>query len=264
LGNLAKGERVMSNLRIWDSFGKTDPKYTKKNTQGGRSSTSITPVYMVKKATEALGQIGIGWGYSVIEERFDNTAPIVLKKGSGSELPVYMTDNGAIVYEKTHTVLLELWIKGSDKTFSQYGHTRYTYMTKSGSLYVDHEYGKKSITDAMTKCLSLIGVCADVYMGEFDDRGYQQAAQLENDLKKADDKDAEYVSKTQQLHSYIADKVAAMELCPNFKAMQSVYGLAAQKIDREAPILGIDPAEAKQSLDVMYHKMNNQFNKESK
>lgn len=90
----------MSNLRIWDSFGKTDPKYTKNNTQGGRSSTSITPVYMVKKATEALGPIGVGWGYKVIEERFDNTAPIVLKKGSSSELPVYMTDNGAIVYEK--------------------------------------------------------------------------------------------------------------------------------------------------------------------
>jgi hypothetical protein len=51
-----------------------------------------------------------------------------------------------------------------------------------------------------------------------------------------------------------------MSLCPNFKSMQSVYGLAIQKIDREAPILGINPVEAKAGLDAMYHKMNEQLN----
>jgi hypothetical protein len=253
----------MSNLKIWDSFGKTDPDFTKKNNQGGRSSTSINPVYMVKKATEALGPIGVGWGYRVIEERFDNTAPIVLTKGSGNSLPVYMTDNGAVVYEKTHTVLIEMWIAGNEQKFCQYGHTRFTYMTKTGSLFVDHDYGKKSITDAMTKCLSLIGVAADVYMGEFDDQNYQQAAKLENDLKKADDKDAEYVSKTQEFSDFLDDRIKAMGMCPNFQAMQTVYGMAVQKIDREAPILGINPTDAKFAIDAKYHEMNEKFKSEA-
>lgn len=254
-----------NNMQIWDSFGTTNPDYTKTNQQGGRSSTAITPVYMVKLATNALGPIGVGWGYSVVEERFDNTAPIVLVNGDKAKgvMPVYMLDGGNIVYEKTHTVLVEMWIKGSEKTFSQYGHTRYSYLTKNGSFYVDHEYGKKSITDAMTKCLSLLGVCSDVYMGEYDDKGYQEAAQLEHSLKKAEDKDAEYVSKVDQLKGFIADKIAAMSLCPNFTAMQNVYGLAVQKIDREAPILGLDPAEAKQDLDNKFHELDAKFKQEA-
>lgn len=256
---------MMSNLDIWNEFGTTDPQYTKQNTQGGRKSTSITPVYMVKLATQALGPIGVGWGYSVKEERFDNTAPIVLVNGDKAKgaLPVYMMDGDKIVYEKTHTVLIEMWIAGSDKTFCQYGHTRYSYMTKNGSLYIDHEYGKKSITDAMTKCLSLLGVCSDVYMGEFDDQAYQQAAHLEHSLKKADDKDAEYLSKVDQFNAAIADTVKAMDLCPNMPAVQNVYGLAAHKVDREAPILGIEPATAKQPLDAKYHELNDKFNKDA-
>jgi len=255
---------MSNNMNIWDGFEPTNPDYTKVNNQGGRKSTAITPVYMVKLATDALGPIGVGWGYRVVEERFDNTAPVTLINGdkAAGKLPVYMMDNGNIVYERTHTVLIEMWIKGSEKTFSQYGHTRFTYMTKAGTMFVDHDYGKKSVTDAMTKCLSLLGVCSDVYMGEFDDQNYQNAAKLEHDLKKADDKDAEYLSKTEEFNNSIEDKRKAMEQCPNFQAMQNVYGMAVQKIDRESPILGINPADAKAGIDAMYHEMNNKFNGE--
>lgn len=248
----------MSNLRIWDSFGKTDPKYTKAANVDGNKQTSLSGNYMVKLATESLGPIGEGWGYRIIEERFDNTKPVMTKIDNKMQI---LKDGDSIVWEQNHTILVEMWHTERSNTFTQYGHTKYRYMKSDGSkMIIDNEYAKKSLTDAMKKCLSLIGVCADVFMGEFDDHGYQQAARLENDLKKADDKDAEYVSKTQQLNAFIDDKVAAMELCPNFKAMQSVYGLAVQKIDREAPILGIDPAEAKHSLDAMFHKMSNKFN----
>lgn len=247
---------MSENMIVWDSFPKTDPQYTKGNQQGGRKSTSITPVYMVKLATDALGPIGVGWGYSVIEERFDNGAPIVLiqAKDTENKLPVYMVDGGSIVYEKNHTVLVELWIKGSDKTFCQYGHTKYSYMTKNGKYYVDDEYGKKSITDAMTKCLSLLGVCSDVYMGEFDDAGYQEQAKLENDLDKADKRDEAYAEKTEDLRVYVNDKISAIALCPNMDAVGKVYGLAAAKIDREAPVLSLDPSMIKAPLDAAYHE----------
>jgi hypothetical protein len=253
---------MMSNLRIWDSFGKTDPKYTKSANVDGNRQTSLSGNYMVKLATESLGPIGEGWGYKIIEERLDNTKPVMMK-GADNKLEI-LKDGNSIVWEQNHTVLIELWHGSKENTFTQFGHTKFRYMKSDGSkMIIDNECAKKSLTDAMKKCLSLIGVCADVFMGEFDDQGYQQAAKLENDLKKADDKDAEYLSKVDQFNAAIDDAVKAMELCPNMQAMQNVYGMAAHKVDREAPILGIDIAAAKQPLDAKYHELNDKFNKEA-
>ena len=111
----------------------------------------------------------------------------------------------------------------------------------------------------MTKCLSLVGICSDIYMGEFDDQGYQSAAQLENDLKKADDKDKEYKAKIDEFESFIESTIKAMDVCPTVDAMEKVYFMAVNKIDREAPILNIDPSKAKQPIDNNYHAVVAKF-----
>lgn len=252
---------MSEHSRIWDSIPKTDPQYTKANSQGGRKSTSVTPVYMVKLATEALGPIGVGWGYTVVEERFDNGAPIVLIQAANTEnnLPVYMTDNGSIVYEKNHTIRIEMWIGENKKTFSQYGHTKYSYMTKTGKYYVDDEYGKKSLTDAMTKCLSLLGICADVYMGEFDNHDYQEVAALESQIAKADDQAEAIKAKTEELEAHIQQNIELMDMCPNFDAAAKVYGLAVGKIDLLSKALKIDPQQQKTALDAKYFELQNKY-----
>lgn len=250
----------MDNMKLWDSFGKTDPKYTQTANVDGNKQTSLSGNYMVKLATESLGPIGEGWGYTILEERFDNTKPILKRGENGPEI---LYDNGSIVWEKNHTILVEMWHGNRENTFTQYGHTKFIYMKADlTKVIVDNEYAKKSLTDAMKKCLSLIGVCSDVFMGEFDDIGYQQAAQLENDLKKADDRDTEYANKLEEFNNFIDDRLKAMELCPNIDSMQKVYGLAAQKIDREAPLLGLDPAKEKQPLDKLYFDLEALFKKE--
>ena len=252
---------MTDKLKLWDSFGKTDPTYTKENGYGKNKSTAITPMYMVKVATSQLGPIGVGWGYSVKEERFDSGKPVVLVPGNINKgtLPVYMMNDGQIVFEKVHTLLLEMWIENKANTFLQYGHTKYSYLTKTGDYYVDEEYGKKSLTDAMTKCLSLVGICSDIYMGEFDDQGYKSAAQIENDLKKADDRDKEYIAKLEAFDSFIESTLRVMNDCPTVEAMHSAYGMAVQKIDREGPILSLDLAVAKMPIDNMYHTIEKKF-----
>lgn len=252
----------MDTLRLWDSFGKTDPKYTKSANVDGNKQTSLSGNYMVKLATASLGPIGKGWGYRILEERFDNTKPMMLRGENGPEI---LYDNGSIVWEQNHTILIEMWHGNRENTFTQYGHTKFKYMKADlTKVIIDNEYAKKSLTDAMKKCLSLIGVCSDVFMGEFDDVNYQQAAKLENDLKKADDRDIEYSNKLKEFAAFIADRLNAMKLCPNIDAMQKVYGLAAQKIDREAPILGLDPAKEKQPLDALYFELDAEFKKGDK
>lgn len=241
------------NLKLWNSFGKTDPKYTKSANVDGNKLTSLTGAYMVSLATKALGPIGEGWGYKVLVDRMDKTKPIMTKVDN---VLTPLMDGSEIVWELDHTVLVEMWHGTKENSFSQYGHTKFRYMKTDGSrMIVDHEYAKKSLTDAMKKCLSLIGVCADVFMGEFDDVSYQQAARLENDLNKADDKDAEFANKTEEFNLFIEDRIKAMGLCPNFEAVKKIYGLAANKIDREAPILSIKPAEAKAPLDKKYFEL---------
>lgn len=248
------------NLKLWDSFGKTDPKYTKAANVDGNRQTSLSGNYMVKLATESLGPIGEGWGYKILEERFDNTKPIMTKGSNGLEL---MKDGDSIVWEQNHTILIEMWHGVKENTFTQFGHTKYRYMKSDGSkMIIDNEYAKKSLTDAMKKCLSLIGVCSDVFMGEFDDHGYQSAAQLENDLKKADDRDREYMSKVEDFDRFVASTIKSMLDCPTVEAMHKVYGMAAQKIDREAPILGLDVANAKQPIDNTYHTVEKKFKEE--
>jgi len=245
------------NLKLWDSFGKTDPKYTKAANVDGNKQTSLSGNYMVKLATESLGAIGEGWGYKILEERFDNTKPIMTKGNNGLEL---MKDGDLIVWEQNHTILIEMWHGNRENTFTQFGHTKYRYMKSDGSkMIIDNEYAKKSLTDAMKKCLSLIGVCSDVFMGEFDDVSYQSAAKLENDLKKADNRDKEFLVKTEEFDSFIDGAIKAMDQCPTLEAMQKVYGVAAQKVDREAPILQIDVALAKRPLDNKYFELQSKF-----
>lgn len=232
------------NMRIWSSVPKTDPKYTKAANVDGNRQTSIDGVYMVKLATEVLGPIGECWGYDVVDERYNDTKPHAMK----------VNDQDILIWEQVHTVRLSLWHGNKENTVTQFGHTKYRYKTKRGDWHVDTEAPKKSVTDAMKKCLSLLGVCSDVFMGEFDDVNYQQAAAIENDLKRADDRDAEYSKKLNELRADVMDGVAAIGKCPTIEAVGQVYGLKATKIDRVAPSLGLDPAIEKQPLDKAYHE----------
>ena len=66
----------MTNTSIWERVQSTDPKFTKNyKGAGGFSGTAINATYLVKKATEQFGPLGSGWGYEIVEERFDAGGP---------------------------------------------------------------------------------------------------------------------------------------------------------------------------------------------
>ena len=133
----------MSNTKLWDSVEKTDPKFTKKVNQRG-GFTAIGAQYQVRKATEAFGPFGIGWG--VKEETFQR-------------------------YEVTGLVLYQgtLWYKYGEDNGEVPIHSSIKYHANSR---VDDDFAKKVATDAMTKGLSKLGFNADVFMGLFDDNKY--------------------------------------------------------------------------------------------
>ncbi len=152
---------MSDNLALWNSVSETDPKYTKGfNRGGGFKGTSTNATYLARKATERWGPIGIGWGVEVLDEELMQGKPLV-------------TDNGPVTHELIHKVRAKLWYKQDGETgeVMHFGQTTFVGLNKNG-LFTDEEAPKKSLTDAMAKCLSLLGFSADIFMGLYDDNKY--------------------------------------------------------------------------------------------
>lgn len=150
-----------SNLSLWDSVQTTDPNYTKSFTRGGGfRGTSTNATYLAKRATEVFGPCGIGWGVKVLEEQMIEGHPFI--------------ESGVVIgHAKVHVARVQLWyvLNGQRGEIEQYGQTEMVGKRSSG-YYTDEEAPKKSITDGMTKCLSLLGFAADIHLGMYDDNKY--------------------------------------------------------------------------------------------
>jgi len=146
---------------LWNAVAVTNPNFVKSFTRGGGfSGTAINATYQAQKATETFGPCGIGWGLDILEERYQDGAPLL---------------QGEVVvgYEVIHVLRVKLWYihQGKRGEVIHFGQTPFVGRNKNG-FFTDEEAPKKSMTDAMSKCLSLIGFSADVHLGLYDDNKY--------------------------------------------------------------------------------------------
>lgn len=152
----------MDKMELWRAVEETDPRYTKNFTKGGGfSGTAIGALYLVQKATEKFGPVGIGWGVEVLDEQYVEGAPL------------YDSEGKQACRETVHKLHIRLWyvLNGKRGEVEQYGLTTVIGLNKKG-FFTDEDHAKKSLTDAMTKALSWLGFSADVHMGWFDDSKY--------------------------------------------------------------------------------------------
>ena len=155
---------VTEKTALWDLVCKTDPKATKEfRREGGFKGTATNATWLAKRATEVFGPMGIGWGIDVVDES-------IIPGGAINE-----TDR-----EMIHKVRIKLWYNYGDARgeITHFGQTMLVGKNKYG-VYTDEEAPKKSLTDAMSKCLSMLGFAADVHMGLFDDNKYVAAMNRE-------------------------------------------------------------------------------------
>lgn len=178
------------NMQIWDKVSTTDTRYTKAAEVGGQRITSLNGTAMIMKATEVFGPVGIGFGWSIVEERFDEGSEMV--SGEGDKRMV-------LGRELNHTIKIRFWFEldGKRGEIEQYGCTRYLYKSKYGTT-TDGEAPKKSLTDAIKKSLSMLGFSADVFLGLFDDQTYVDQLKEEQAIEQAVDKDAEILRQKQE------------------------------------------------------------------
>jgi len=153
----------MSNLDFWNSVKKTDPRRVKAITGKQYKGNSPQPYYLVERMTETFGMCGIGWGLNIINERMERlTATDVL-----------------------HIAVIEVWymLDGARGSITQIGQTKACYETSTGKMMVDEDAPKKSVTDAMTKCMSYLGFAGDIFSGQWDDSKYVSA--ITNEFNQA-------------------------------------------------------------------------------
>lgn len=155
----------MSNMTLWESVCITDPAAVKPITGKPYKGDSPKPYWLIQRATEVFGPIGIGWGVVVKSERFER-----------------MSETDVL-----HVAVVSVWYMLDGKradTFDQMGGTKACYMSKNG-LIVDEDAGKKSVTDGMVKCLSMIGFAGDIFSGLWGDSKYIEWAAEETAKRNA-------------------------------------------------------------------------------
>lgn len=142
----------MSTLDLWNKVEKTDPAHVKAITGKSYQGTSPKPHYLVHKATETFGPCGIGWGFSIVDER--------IEEGAGGE--------------RMHIARVRVWYEWDGKRgeVEHVGGTQFSGTRKNGNPFTDEDAPKKSVTDALVKALSMIGFAGDIFMGRYDDSKY--------------------------------------------------------------------------------------------
>lgn len=166
------------NLAIWSSLEKTDPKFVKPITGKQYRGSSPNPTWVAKRLTEVFGPNGHGWRIEILDERLIEGAPV-----GEPQAP-----------EVVHQVVIRLHTKIGDE-WGWSDHTGQTTMRawrmpkydKPGRWDLDEDAPKKSVTDAMTKAASLLGVAGDIFLGRWDDSKYQAelAAEARDEAKRA-------------------------------------------------------------------------------
>lgn len=149
----------MDNKALWKRAFTTDPKAVKPITGKQYNGNSPKPYWIVERLTDELGPCGIGWGFTILNERFE--------RFSGTD--------------SLHVAVVRFWYVLGEKRgeFEQIGQTKASYTTNAGKFMLDEDAPKKSVTDALVKCASYLGFAGDIFSGRWDDSKYVAEAGAE-------------------------------------------------------------------------------------
>lgn len=206
----------MSNTKLWDSVCVTDPAAVKPITGKQYKGNSPKPYWLIRRATEVFGPCGIGWGVVVVNERFERFGD-----------------------EALHVATVSVWyeIDGKRGQLEQMGQTKAAYISAAGKHIVDEDAPKKSVTDGMVKCLSMLGFAGDIFSGQWDDSKYVQWAAEETARREAPTLSDEQVSKIAELMSQTETELPALLKWISGKAGFEVTALTHAPKEAYEPII---------------------------
>lgn len=148
------------NMALWNSVWQTDPANTKPVDDGRHKFTAIDAYAQIKRATEIWGPYGQAWKLDQIQLTY-------------GQVPQLCGLSAVFIYPD-----------GQFPIWNSIKHTANAYPSKTPGAAptpgkVDADHVKKLITDTITKCLSLLGFNADIFMGMFEDSRYVESRNAE-------------------------------------------------------------------------------------
>jgi hypothetical protein len=161
---------MTDNKALWRRAFTTDPAAVKAITGKQYSGNSPKPYWIIERLTDEFGPCGIGWGFTILSERFE-------RFGEGKTA------------EALHIACVRFWymLDGKRGELEQVGQTRASYTTSKDKFLVDEDAPKKSVTDALVKCASYLGFAGDIFSGRWDDSRYVEEAGREWTQRKMED-----------------------------------------------------------------------------
>ncbi|MDZ7824662.1 MAG: exodeoxyribonuclease VIII [Ahrensia sp.] len=202
---------MSENMRYWDVYADIDPKFTKPITGKPYKGTSPNPQYVIKCLTELFGPVGEGFGWRVLVEGFQPLGDKTL-----------------------HFCRIEFWHTDRAFTFEGYGQTMAVYKTNSGSLMVDEDAPKKSLTDAIIKAASHIGIAANIFLGRWGDEKYVQEVAAEYravERSKSGPSDDEIAHEKS-----VTDALVHIEAAGSDADLRALWGATAQSVRGDARV----------------------------
>ncbi len=143
------------NMIIWNKV-KSPPPEALRQIKGGRLSgfTDINPQFRYKIMTETFGICGVGWKYEI--KRLWNEPVPSGEILAFAEIDLYTSQGG----------------RWSEPIPGIGGSMLIT--KESSGLHVSDEGYKMAITDALSVCMKMLGVAADIYAGAWDGTKYSE------------------------------------------------------------------------------------------
>ncbi len=182
------------NLRLWNKLKRTDPKATKPFKRSGFSGTQIDPTWRYQMLTEAFGPCGTGWGYDITDTQ---------------------------VHEGMVFIGVRVWYvdeKGEKRVSGvQYGGDVLLKHRKEGPPAMNDEAFKMAVTDAVGKAALLLGLAADVYMGQFDDSKYREESEAHFAAKQNPDLQPDAIA------AFEADVKKRLNACQDLDDLEEVW-----------------------------------------
>ncbi len=214
----------MDNKTLWNRVCVTDPKAVKPITGKQYSGNSPKPYWIVERLTDEFGPCGIGWGFTIISERFER-----------------FSDTDSL-----HVAAVRLWyVMHGDGVvqrgeLEQIGQTKASYMTAAGKFMLDEDAPKKSVTDALVKCASYLGFAGDIFSGRWDDSRYVQEAAREWDERRA----AEAAANDPERAAWLEAQKAAIFNAATVGELKRAIGEAVAFAAEQGDSLAVDQLNA--------------------
>jgi hypothetical protein len=203
-GNAEITEKL-SNLSLWEAVEETDAKFTKQVSQRG-GYTAIDPQYQAKMATGQFGPHGSGWGFESSE--FDFTL---------------VESTGMVIHKAVFFYLLD----GKKGQFPI--HNAVSIWSDKNRTRPDEDFAKKLETNTISKALSKLGFCADIFMGKFDDQEYRNDLANKQALENADNKIEEQARQEAEYQEWLDTHLNTISNAASMNELEKVFKLCVRK-----------------------------------